>query len=680
MSRELLQSFIDSFVAGLSAEMFAMQKKLGPYELALSGMRELENLEEFRLYGFTAKQPSDKLVAQLECTLRADTAELPVRIASISEEELVLRSEGEIPANASNYSLIVYPWFLYERLKLALLSILQSDTFFPESGLRLFGKLPPLKLDWGGELPDGTNRLNEAQSRALELSMTSSPALIWGPPGSGKTTTLGAIVSEQLRAGRRLLIASTTNAAIDQVLEVLARSGAASAAGPRGIVRIGTTRAATYGASLAEILEELGAAARSSLRALRERREAQLLRIKECRRILQLLEKESRDRQVSLFAVAGEQASASGAELEKLFSSRRAARAALLGIPGRREIVSRLQARLERSRALSAARIRAEQEREQGRAAEVVAGARVVLATLSNLTVSKLLENERFDTVIVDEAGMAILPAIFYCACLARGNVIAAGDPKQLPAIVQGEGSFVHKVLARSIFEIAAPAGRTVMLDIQYRMHPEICRLVGDVFYGGALKSAPGLGLREELAARRPFRNAALTLVDTVGRTSCQTRDGSFSRFSPESARLCVELGREALADGFESIGIITPYHEQAKLIGKLIEESGLPPGRLECATVHRFQGNERDLIIFDAVDSEPLRPGVLLSGAGPRSSAANLINVSISRARGKLVIVADRGYFETKAGEGILTEVLRRAESGGALIVRLGEELSVPI
>jgi hypothetical protein len=61
------------------------------------------------------------------------------------------------------------------------------------------------------------------------------------------------------------------------------------------------------------------------------------------------------------------------------------------------------------------------------------------------------------------------------------------------------------------------------------------------------------------------------------------------------------------------------------------------------------------------------MRPGVLLSGGPLGSDAGNLLNVSISRARGKLVLVADLGYFEDQAPGGAVTAVLREAARTGA-------------
>jgi hypothetical protein len=67
-------------------------------------------------------------------------------------------------------------------------------------------------------------------------------------------------------------------------------------------------------------------------------------------------------------------------------------------------------------------------------------------------------------------------------------------------------------------------------------------------------------------------------------------------------------------------------------------------------------------VVILDTVDADPMKPGVLLSEQGPRSSAQNLINVAISRARGKLIVVADVGYFEQRAPASVVAKMITRA------------------
>jgi len=114
---------------------------------------------------------------------------------------------------------------------------------------------------------------------------------------------------------------------------------------------------------------------------------------------------------------------------------------------------------------------------------------------------------------------------------------------------------------------------------------------------------------------------------------------------------------------------VITPYADQAREIRARLSRLDRAAAKhgIECSTVHRFQGHERDLVIFDTVDTVPLPPGVLLSGRRAGSAAPNLINVSLSRARGKLILVSDVDYFERQAPGSIVTTTLRRMLAAGA-------------
>jgi superfamily I DNA and/or RNA helicase len=299
------------------------------------------------------------------------------------------------------------------------------------------------------------------------------------------------------------------------------------------------------------------------------------------------------------------------------------------------------------------------------REARLVADARAVLTTLSGAYFSSALDGQRFDVVLVDEASMAVLPSLFYAACLAREKTLMVGDPRQLPPIVQSSSPYVQRAMGRSIFEVRVSdperSDVVVMLDTQYRMHPEIGELVSRLFYSGRLQHGRGTETRAAIAERAPYPGRALVVVDTQGKTRCTTRPGSFSRINEQSAALCAQLAADAVAGGIASIAVITPYADQAREIRKQLDRLGTDTSQVECSTVHRFQGHERDMVIFDTVDAPPLRPGVLLSGRGEGSQAAKLINVSLSRARGKLVVVSDVEHF-CEAAPGSLINALNAA------------------
>jgi superfamily I DNA and/or RNA helicase len=225
------------------------------------------------------------------------------------------------------------------------------------------------------------------------------------------------------------------------------------------------------------------------------------------------------------------------------------------------------------------------------------------------------------------------------------------GDPRQLPPIVQSDDELVRRAIGRSIFDVSG--GERVMLDIQYRMHPAIGSLVGELFYGGRL--VHGAAGTEAIAARAPHPGRAVVVVDT--RSTCERSQKGSSRVNAISAEVTADLALEAVRGGSDSIAVITPYAAQASEIRRLLAARRIGDA-VECSTIHRFQGRECDVVILDLVDAEPMRPSALVG------DAPNLLNVSISRARGKLVIVADVAYFETAAPDGLVAQMLRASRA----------------
>lgn len=393
---------------------------------------------------------------------------------------------------------------------------------------------------------------------------------------------------------------------------------------------------------------------------------------RQCGVVLDKLRERSGGEQMELFGAA-QSVALSARDLEAIFARGNILRVRRFAPEHQIRLVARRAGRLERVLELLEGEIRRVSLELQSREGVVVRRARVVLATMTNVYISKILEEERFDAVIVEEAGMAILPTLFYCATLARSKAIMVGDPKQLPPIIQSRDTYVQRAMGRSIFEVTAPephhSNVVVMLDEQYRMHPSIGDLVSLLFYEGRLRNGIAAEAREAIVAREPFAGMPLVVIDTEGRAMCAAHPGSGSRFNEESARICAEIATRAVCEGVESVAVITPYVEQSRLIRRLLAGHAGKGHGVECSTVHRFQGNERDLVILDLVDAAPLSPGILLSDFHAGSSSRHLLNVSISRARGKLVIVSDMAYFRACASGSLVTELLEKAAATGKLV-----------
>ncbi|HEX7843105.1 MAG TPA: AAA domain-containing protein [Kofleriaceae bacterium] len=659
---ELLGKFVSAFKRGIEREVAAMRTSSETFELALGGGEELGSLR----YAFELPEANDKLVAGSECSLRTPRGERRVTIERCDDLRLTVTSDQPIDLDARPITLVVAPWFLYERLVQAL-DELDVDRHAVSLALALFGKRPPHRVATRLRCDHGA--LNASQRAAVQLCSDSELAFLWGPPGTGKTATLTHVIEELLAQDRRILLASTTNGAIDQLLGKLAARpwfGPAVEAGT--LVRLGRSEEDTFGAELADVVGRLQGEHRSALDRLRAR--------------IAEVEQQARHGESLLAELA-----AAVVPQQSLFAEPpprlRPAALAMVFPPGLAEVVARMPpgdqvatvrrrlTRLSRLRTLARERVAQHMAAVRDVEARVVGQARVVMCTLTNAYLSPLMKAQRFDVVIAEEAGMAALPPLFYAACLGRDKAIMVGDPRQLPPIVHSRDDRVQRAIGRSVFDVTIPdparSDAVAMLDVQYRMHPVIGELVGRLFYDGRLVHGADAARNDAIAARSPYPGMPLVVVDTASRTTCQRAARGASRVNAASAEVTAGLALEAVTGGAGSVAVITPYAAQARDIRRHLAARRIA-GWVECSTIHRFQGRECDVVIIDLVDAAPMRPGLLLSG-GPGTDAGNLLNVSLSRARGKLVLVADLGYFEDHAPGGVVTAILREASRGGVRV-----------
>ncbi len=633
---ELLARFVSAFKRGIEGELAAMRASSEAFEIPLARGEDLGALR----YGFTLATP-EKLVPGTACSLKAPRGDQRVTIERVDDDRITIAASQPIDA-ADTCALVIAPWFLYDRLLQALDAI---DS--PSLALTLFGKQPPART--ATTLERDHAALNPSQRAAVQLCADSNLAFVWGPPGTGKTATLVHVIDELLARGERILLASTTNAAIDQILAKLSTRPWFA---PGTFVRLGRSDADTFGAELGDVVDRSRGSRRDELARLRERIGDVEQQIQYARALVGELAPALTSQQ-SLFAEPPPPLRA--AALSRVFASADAI--ARMEPRDQLRILEQRIARLERVRVLTKARVAARTADDRDLEARIVTEARVVLCTLTNTYLSPLLAGQRFDVLIAEEAGMATLPPLFYAACRCDRRAIMVGDPRQLPPIVQSSDEHVRRAIGRNVFEVTVPDPErsevVAMLDVQYRMHPSIGALVGSLFYSGRLTH--GAASTDAITARPPFPGRAVVVVDT--KSTCQRSATGSSRVNLGSAEITADLAHEAVRGGSTSIAVITPYAAQASEIRRLLAARRIGDA-VECSTIHRFQGRECDVVIIDLVDAAPMRPSALVA------DAPNLLNVSISRARGKLVIVADVAYFESAAPGGLVATMLRAAVS----------------
>jgi hypothetical protein len=650
---ELLAKFVSAFQRGIEREIAALRTSSEAFEVALSGG---EDLGEQR-YSFALAEPSDRLAAGSQCTLRTARGEVRVAIERSDDARIALAAEQPVDVTARPFALVVAPWFLYDRLVLAL-GELDADRHPVSLALALFGKRPPRRT--AAALRCDHAALNPSQRAAVQLCADSELAFLWGPPGTGKTATLVHVIEELRARGRRILLVSTTNAAIDQVLEKLAaRPWFAAAIETGALVRLGRSDAETFGAELADVADRLQGAHRGALDRLRARIGDAELALRNADRLLAELSAATAPQQ-SLFAAPPPALRA--AALASVFGPGLAEAIARRPAPDQVAAIRLRATRLTRLRVLAKARIAHHTAAVRDMEAQVIGGAAIAMCTLTTAYLSPLMAGQRFDALIAEEAGMAGLPALFHAACLCTRQAIMVGDPRQLPPIVHARDELVQRAIGRSVFDVTIPdparSDAVAMLDVQYRMHPAIGGLVGRLFYDDRLVHGADPARTHAIAARPPYPGMPLVVVDTTGRTACQRAARGGSRVNEASAELTAELAH----------GAVTGGSAQAREIRRRLTARRIADA-VECSTIHRFQGRESDAVIIDLVDAPPLRPGLLLSGDRAHGDAAHLLNVSLSRARGKLILVADVGYFEGSAPGSAVAAILGEAIRGGARV-----------
>jgi len=288
---------------------------------------------------------------------------------------------------------------------------------------------------------------------------------------------------------------------------------------------------------------------------------------------------------------------------------------------------------------------------------------------VTNLSVRNALplEPALFDLVIVDEASQCDIPSALPLLFRARRALII-GDPRQLRhistlspseeeslAAQHGVGDLVEtwSYNQRSLYALAEGnliqrGGRPLFLAEHYRSHPEIIEFSNRAFYQGQLILRTPL---EKLRARLEGERLGVFWHDVSGTVPRSSR----SAVNEIELRAVVDLldgwARTGflLRDGL-GFGIVTPFRLQMERLEEAIRERpwwDRVKGRLTVGTAHRFQGDERDVMVFSPV---------VAGGMLPRLSrwvaeTDQLLNVAITRARGALHVVGDRGACQAAGG-----------------------------
>lgn len=426
------------------------------------------------------------------------------------------------------------------------------------------------------------NRLNDSQQLAVNKIITANHlAIVHGPPGTGKTTTLvHAIKSLAKHNSEKILVVAPSNTAVDLLTEKLAAEGLK-------VIRVGNPARVSAHLSAATLDRKMADHPEMKTIKLLKKQASEYKNM--AHKYKRSFGKAERDQRKALF----DEAHKIGREVEKT---------------------------------------------EQYIMDNLFSKAQIITATLVGAN-HYTVRNLRYNTVVIDEAGQALEPAC-WIPILKAEKVILAGDHFQLsPTIKSIEAS--KSGLSKTLLEksVIIHPESVVLLNEQYRMHSNIMGFSSGVFYNSALNAHHSVADHLIFADDEP-----LTFIDTAGCSFDEKLDGT-STTNPEEALFLVdhltnmvqEIESKNLID-FPSVAIISPYKQQVQLLKVLIDENELlHPCRdkISVNTIDSFQGQERDLVYISLTRS---------NAEGSIGFLADIrrMNVAMTRARKKLVVIGD--------------------------------------
>ncbi len=435
--------------------------------------------------------------------------------------------------------------------------------------------------------------LNQSQNEAVKKIISAKDvAIIHGPPGTGKTTTLVQAIRQTLNSEKQVLVCSPSNTAVDLLTEKLHREGIK-------VLRLGNP------ARISEdvIINTLDAkiAMHESYKDLKSYRKTADEYFKMAGKYKRNFGKAEREQRQLLYI-----------EARKILKDAKQLEDFIL--------------------------------HEQFDKAQVIACTPVVSA-------GRMMRDKQFTTVFIDEAAQALEPMCWIP--ISRSNrVIFAGDHFQLPPTVKSKTAEARGFKETLMERTMSIDNVSIMLNTQYRMHENIMNFSNKQFYQEKLKA--DVSVKDVVLSydeNEILLNTAFDFIDTAG---CGYNEilntESLSTSNPEEANLLLRH-LKSLIEQYEqsnkqnrkiSIGIISPYKEQVQLLTtQILEDDFLkkqsPP--ISVKTIDGFQGQERDVIYISLVRSNDNQEIGFLSDT-------RRMNVALTRAKKKLVVVGDSSTF----------------------------------
>ncbi len=278
------------------------------------------------------------------------------------------------------------------------------------------------------------------------------------------------------------------------------------------------------------------------------------------------------------------------------------------------------------------------------------------LNCVTNLSIKSAfpLERDLIDLLIIDEASQCDISSALPLIQRSK-QIVVIGDPMQLRHITNVSASEESEIKAAlkltensraSYREVSlwdycntllnTTGATSVVLDNHFRCNSGIIGYSKEFFYRRRL----GINLNiKTVPANVNLEQEGIIWEDVIG-----SQKNELQNINEKEAKRCIEIAKKLINKYPNiSIGIISPFKLQAQEINAMIPE-GLS-GQIVSDTVHKFQGDEKDVIIYSLVVTDDSPEGKI---RWIDYSVPNLVNVAVTRARKALYVVGNLHYIQT--------------------------------
>lgn len=385
--------------------------------------------------------------------------------------------------------------------------------------------------------------LNDSQKQAIKLSADAPHiAIIHGPPGTGKTTTLVGLIDTLCKTEKRILVCASSNNAVDLLASRLHHLGI-------NVLRIG---------NITRIHDDL---------------------------MQQTVEEKVRNHQdwnhIKKVRIQAQDADRKASQFKRSFG------------PEERDERKELRKEAKELRKWAS-------ELEDRLIDDIIQQAQVITTTLIGCS-NRILDKMHFNTCIIDEASQALEPECWN-AILKANRVILAGDHKQLPPTVKSQEAMKLGLETTVLDVLSDSIPYTSLLNTQYRMHDLILSFSNKKFYKNALLSHASVGKHTLRNDQQPL--VYIDTAGAGFEEKFNPNQKSYS--NPGEYFIIREhilLHKENLLGC--AIGIISPYNEQVRYLRQEIaEDVDLKMLDIEINSIDGFQGQEKEVIYISLVRS----------------------------------------------------------------------------